>query len=67
VARQERLRERLRAFELSAGAARGPKPQPGRLECVDDAGYERNLRPHDRQRDALLAREVDQRREIGDS
>ena len=61
---EELLREGFGAFELRAGAARPEALQARGFEAVDDAGDERHLGTDDRELDALLLGELDQRREV---
>ena len=64
MARHELLREHLAALELRRGTRRPEDEAATRAEEIDDAAIERQLRPDDREVDALALGEVEHRLRI---
>src|SRR5258706_1648668 len=60
MAREELLRERLRAFESRTRGARTERRDAGRAQLVGEPGNERRLGTDDGEIDARVARELDQ-------
>ena len=65
MALHERFGKILGAFELRRPLRRAEYPEARRLECIDYAGGQRRFRADHRQRDRLLARELDEFGVIG--
>ena len=64
MAAQKILGESLGAFEARRRTRRPETTQAGSFKAIDDAGHERCLGSHDREIDALLARQALERRDI---